>query len=103
MKEQKGLALDDIVAIVSEDHRYLTLSVGFPGYENYTASKEYSGEQEYLLKIDDDIRNYQQSLARTTFMVEDSNTEELAVVNDSWGAIWKDAKTELKSKIFARH
>lgn len=103
MKKQKGLSTNDIVAIVSDDYRCLTLSVGLEGCEQYTVSKEYTGEQEYLANVDGDIRDYQQSLAHTVFTVEDATAEELAVVNDSWGAIWKDAKTELKSKIFARN
>lgn len=103
MKTQKGLSLDDIVAIASEDYHCLTLSVSIPGYEEHTLTKEYSGKEEYLRKIDADIRDFQKSLAHTNFTVEDSDVEEPAVVNDSWGAIWKDAKTELKSKIFAHH
>lgn len=103
MKKQKGLAIEDIVVIISDDYRSLTLSVGIPGNEQYAVSKQYSDKQDYLDNIEQDIRDYQRSLDRTTFMVDDENSEELAVVNDSWGAIWKDAKTELKSKIFARN
>lgn len=103
MKKQKGLAVEDIVAIIAEDYGSLTLSVGLPGHEQYTVTKEYSGKQDYLANIEQDIRDYQQSLDRTIFMVDDANAEEQAVVNDSWGAIWKDAKTEVKSKFFARN
>lgn len=103
MKKQKGLLTNDIVAIVSDDYRCLTLSVGFKDCEQYTVTKEYSGKQDYLLKVDGDIKGYQQSLSHTVFMTEEAATEELAVANDSWGAIWKDAKTEIKSKIFARN
>jgi hypothetical protein len=103
MIKQKGLAIDDIVAIASDDYHCLTLSVGFPGCEKYTVSKKYSDKQDYLSNVENDISDYQKSLARTLFEVEDSNREEVAVVNDSWGAIWKDAKMELKYKIFARH
>lgn len=103
MKKQKGLAIEDIVVIISDDYRSLALSVGIPGNEQYAVSKQYSDKQDYLDNIEQDIRDYQRSLDRTTFMVDDENSEELAVVNDSWGAIWKDAKTELKSKIFARN
>ena len=103
MNKQKGLAAEDIVAIVSEDYRCLTLSVGMAGCEKYTVDKSYSDKQDYLLNSEKDIRDYQKSLAHTIFMVEDSNTEEVAVVNDSWGSIWKDAKTELKTKLFARN
>lgn len=103
MTKQKGLSIDDIVAIASDDYRCLTLSVGIPGHEEHTVSKQYSGKQDYLLNVEKDIREYQKSLASTIFEVEDAQTEEVAVVSDSWGAIWKDAKTELKSKIFARH
>lgn len=103
MNKQKGLAAEDIVAIISEDYRCLTLSVGIQGCEKYTVDKTYSDKQDYLLNSEKDIREYQKSLAHTIFMVEDSNTEEVAVVNDSWGSIWKDAKTELKTKLFARN
>jgi hypothetical protein len=104
MNKQKGVAVEDIVAIASDDYHCLTLSVGFPGSEQYTISKNYSGKQDYLSNVEKDISDYQKSLAHTVFMVEDSAMEEEAVVvNDSWGAIWKDAKMELKSKLFARH
>jgi hypothetical protein len=103
MKKQTGLAVEDIVAIVADDYRSLTLSVGIPGHEQYAVTKQYSDKQDYLANIEQDIRDYQQSLARTTFMVDEANSEDLAVVNDSWGAIWKDAKTEVKSKFFARN
>lgn len=103
MNKQKGVAIEDIVAIASDDYHCLTLSVGFSGCEQYTVIKQYSGKQEYLSNVEKDISDYQKSLARTVFEVDDSNNEEIAVVNDSWGSIWKDAKTELKSKIFARH
>jgi hypothetical protein len=102
MKNQKGLSIDDIVAIASEDYRCLTLSVGIQGCEKYTISKDYSSKQDYLNNVENDIDEYQKSLAHTVFMVEDTNADDSPIVNDSWGAIWKDAKSEIKSKIFAR-
>ena len=98
---QKGVDLDDIVVLVADDYRYMTMSVGIPGCEQHTASKEYSGKDDYLLNSDKDIRDYQKSLARTVFAVEDAPVDELAVQNDSWGAIWKDAKAEIKTKLLS--
>ena len=103
MNKQKGVAIEDIVAIASDDYQCLTLSVGFPDCEQYTVTKTYSGKQEYLANVEQDIHEYQKSLERTVFTVENSDVEEPTVVNDSWGAIWKDAKSELKSKIFSRN
>lgn len=100
MITQKGLKQDDVFALISEDKLQVSIHVGIPECEKFTVVKSYSTTEEYQKNIQQDIDEFIASHARTTFTISATEEEqaEETVVNDSWSAIFKDAKDGVKSK-----
>jgi hypothetical protein len=100
MITKKGLDNEDVFALISEDKRQVSIHVGIPECEKFTVIKNYSSVDEYHERIQDDIEDFIISHRNTTFTIAASEEEvtEEEVVNDSWGAIFNDAKDGLKSK-----
>lgn len=100
MITQKGLTAKDIFALISEDGTEVSINIRFAECEKFTMVKNYPSRAECNAQVQGDIDAFMASHKNTTFTVSATEEEVLeeAVVNDSWGAIFNDAKDGLKSR-----
>lgn len=102
MITQQGLKNEDVFALISEDRTQVSIHIGIPECEKFTIIKSYTSSEEYKASIQNDIDAFVASHANTTFTIDATEEEvaEEAVVNDSWSAIFNDAKEGVKSKFW---
>lgn len=100
MITQKGLKDEDIITIIDENRTGVTFSVGFEDCEKFTVSKQYASEAEYQAKFDADYNEFKENLETTVFTVSADEDEKALAVNDSWGSIFNDAMSSVKTKLF---
>lgn len=100
MITQKGLKDEDIITIIDEDRRGVTFSVGFEDCEKFAVSKRYASAAEYQEKVDADYNEFKDNLDTTIFTVSADEDEKELAVNDSWGSIFNDAMSSVKTKLF---
>lgn len=98
MITQKGLKETDVFSIISETGTEVSFYIGIPECEKFTVSKTYDSIAERDQKIQQDVDDFIASHAGTTFTVQASPEEADNVVNDSWSAIFNDAKENVKTK-----
>lgn len=102
MITQKGLKKEDVFVLISEDKFRASIHIGIPECEKFTVVKEYTSPEEYASSIQSDIDAFIAAHAKTTFTIDATEEEkaEEVVVNDSWSAIFNDAKDGVKSKFW---
>lgn len=100
MITQKGLKTQDVFALISETMTEVSIHIGIPECEKFTVVKSYSSREEYEAEIQRDIDSFIASHTHTLFTIDATEEEKVEeqVVNDSWGAIFNDAKDGVKSK-----
>lgn len=98
MITQKGLKVEDVFALISEDGTEASFNIAIPECEKFSVTKVYSSAEECIRKIADDTQTFINSHSKTTFTVHSDEDEKEEVVNDSWGAIFNDAKDGVKSR-----
>jgi hypothetical protein len=103
MITQKGLKDEDIVVIMNAEQTEATFNVSFPDCDKFAEFKRYASAEECNAKFQEDFQAYKNSLASTVFTVsmdeEDEENNEVAI-NDSWGSIFNDALSSVKTKLF---
>lgn len=97
MITQKGLKATDVFSIIAETGTDISIHIGIPECEKFTVTKKYSSIAERDANIQSDIDTFIASHAGTTFTVHAAPEEKEDVVNDSWGAIFNDAKQNVKT------
>lgn len=100
MITQKGLKDEDIVTIISENKTEATFSVGFEDCEKFSVTKKYASEKECRDKFNEDFNEFKDNLSSTIFTVSADEDEKALAVNDSWGSIFNDAVSSVKTKLF---
>jgi len=100
MITQKGLKQEDVFALISEDMLQASIHIGIPECEKFAVVKIYRTTEEYNQKIQQDIDDFISSHAGTTFTISATEEEKVeeTVVNDSWSAIFNDAKDGVRAK-----
>lgn len=98
MITQKGLNATDVFSIISETGVDVSIHVGIPECEKFTVMKNYTSIAERDANIQSDVDAFIASHAGTTFTVYAAPEEKEEVVNDSWSAIFNDAKQNIKNK-----
>lgn len=100
MITQKGLKDSDIVVLFNENKTEATFNVGFADCEKFAVSKKYASEADYQAKFSADYLAFKDGLASTIFTVSVDEDEKELAVNDSWGSIFNDAFSSVKTKLF---
>lgn len=100
MITQKGLKDADIFVLLNESKTEATFNVGFPDCEKFSMTKTYSSKNDYLKNFSSDYLEFKDSLASTVFTVSADEDEKELAVNDSWGSIFNDAVSSVKTKLF---
>ena len=103
MATQKGLKDEDIIVIMNAEKTEATFNVSFPGYDELAEFKTYASAEEFNARFDEDFQAYRQGFKSKTFTVSEDEGEpdnEVAVPEDSWGSIFNDALSSVKSKLF---
>lgn len=100
MITQKGLKDGDIFAILNETKTEVTFNVGFEDCEKFSVTKKYASAEECRENFTRDLTEFQESLASTIFTVSADEDEKELAVNDSWGSIFNDAFSSVKTKLF---
>lgn len=98
MITQKGLKETDVFSLISETGMEVSIHIGIPECEKFTVTKQYASVTERDSNIQSDIDAFIASHTGTTFTVYASPEEQEEVVNDSWGAIFNDAKQNVKTR-----
>ncbi|MBC9706053.1 MAG: hypothetical protein H9W81_13975 [Enterococcus sp.] len=98
MITQKGLLPTDVFSIICEGGKDITIHIAIPECEKFTVSKSYASITERDEHIQADIESFIASHTGTTFTVYAAPDEQEEVVNDSWSAIFNDAKANVKTR-----
>lgn len=103
MVTQRGLKDEDIIVIMNAEKTEATFNVSFPGYDDLAEFKKYASTEEFNACFDADFQAYRDGFKAKKFTVSDDQGEtdnEVAVPEDSWGSIFNDALSSVKSKLF---
>lgn len=100
MITQKGLKESDVFVLISENRKEATFNVSFPDCEKFEQVKHYSSPSECEANLEKDVQEYRDNLASTVFTVSADEEEKELAVNDSWGSIFSDAVSSVKTKLF---